>query len=209
MRNSSLLPLLRSRTQGDLLALTYLHPEREYTLTEAARLIGTSVKSVHTEADRLVQAGLLADRRVGVARLIRAETNTPLARPLTDLLAATYGPLPVLTDALREVRGVDRAYIYGSWAARYSGEAGPPPADVDVLVVGELIPTCSRALPMASSPGSDGRSTSVESGPRPGSRPPPRTHSWHRFVPGRSSNSRSTPNARRTDEVEPGSSRHR
>lgn len=146
MRNSSLLPLLRSRTQGDLLALTYLHPEREYTLTEAARLIGTSVKSVHTEADRLVQAGLLADRRVGVARLIRAETNTPLARPLTDLLAVTYGPLPVLTDALREVRGVDRAYIYGSWAARYSGEAGPPPADVDVLVVGTADPDLLESI---------------------------------------------------------------
>jgi hypothetical protein len=27
--------------------------------------------------------------------------------------------------------------IYGSWAARYDGVAGPPPADVDVLVVGE------------------------------------------------------------------------
>jgi hypothetical protein len=34
------------------------------------------------------------------------------------------------------VAGVDRAFIFGSWAARYSGEPGPPPHDVDVLVVG-------------------------------------------------------------------------
>jgi hypothetical protein len=27
-------------------------------------------------------------------------------------------------------------HIYGSWAARYRGEPGPPPADVDVMVVG-------------------------------------------------------------------------
>ena len=166
--------------------MTYLHPERAYTLTQAARLIGTSVKSVHTKADRLVQAALLADRRVGVARLIRAETSTPLARPLTDLLAATYGPLPVLRDALREVRGVDRAYIYGSWAARYSGEAGPPPADVDVLVVGTADRDLLESIAHGVKPRLRREVNIRRSGPRPGSRPPPRTHSWHRFVPGHS-----------------------
>jgi hypothetical protein len=56
---------------------------------------------------------------------------------LTDLLAVTYGPLPVLTDLLSVVAGVDQAYIYGSWAAtRYLGEPGSVPQDVDVLAVG-------------------------------------------------------------------------
>jgi hypothetical protein len=42
----------------------------------------------------------------------------------------------VLTDALAVVPGVERAFIYGSWAARYQGEPGPVPKDVDVLVIG-------------------------------------------------------------------------
>jgi hypothetical protein len=84
-------------------------------------------------ATRLVGAGLPTDRRVGNVRLLRAATDTPLSRPLTDLLAVTYGPLPVLTDALAAVPGVERAFIYGSWAARYRGEPGPVPDDVDVL----------------------------------------------------------------------------
>jgi hypothetical protein len=133
---SPLLPLLRSRVQGDLLALLYLRPDREYSLTEAAARIGASVKAVHQEASRLVEAGLLVDRRVGNVRLVRAAVDTPLTRPLTDLLAVTYGPLPVLTDALAVVPGVERAFIYGSWAARYQGEPGPVPDDVDVLVIG-------------------------------------------------------------------------
>ncbi|HEY5181008.1 MAG TPA: hypothetical protein VIJ07_14755 [Dermatophilaceae bacterium] len=73
---------------------------------------------------------------MGNTRLLRAATGTLLTRPLTDLLAATYGPLPVLTDALRSVPGVQRGFIYGSWAARYFGEIGPVPVDVDVLVIG-------------------------------------------------------------------------
>ncbi len=131
-----LLPLLRSSAQGDLLALLYLHPDREYSLTEAAALIGVSVKTVHTEASRLVAAGFARDSRRGNVRLLRAVTGTPVSRPLTDLLAVTYGPLPVLTDLLAGAPGITAAFIYGSWAARYRGEPGPIPQDIDVLVVG-------------------------------------------------------------------------
>src|SRR5947209_15155086 len=135
--SSALLPLLRSRTQVALLALLYLHPDDEYSLTDIARLIGVSVKSVHDEATRLVEAGYVLERRHGRLRLIRAAADTVVARPLTDLLAVTYGPRPLLTDALREITGIDEAIIYGSWAARYLGEPGPIPADVDVLVIGD------------------------------------------------------------------------
>jgi len=135
-----LLPLLRSRVQGDLLALLYLHPDRDYSLTEAAVLIGASVKTVHTEASRLIAAGFIRDSRRGNVRLLRAVTGTPVSRPLTDLLAVTYGPLPVLNDLLADVEGITHAFIYGSWAARYLGEPGPIPGDVDVLVVGTADP---------------------------------------------------------------------
>jgi hypothetical protein len=135
-----LLPLLRSRVQGDLLALLYLHPDRDYSLTEAARIIGASVRAVHTEASRLSAAGFVSDSRRGNVHLIRAVTDTPVSRPLTDLLAVTYGPLPVLSDLLAGAEGVTHAFIYGSWAARYLGEPGPVPGDVDVLVVGTADP---------------------------------------------------------------------
>ena len=142
MRTSSspLLPLLRSRVQGDLLALVYLNPQEEYSITEAAHRIGASVKAVHQEVTRLVETRLLADRKLGTSRLVRSVQDSLLTRPLTDLLAVTYGPLPVLTRSLSGLDGVDQAFIYGSWAARYNGEPGPVPADVDVLVIGDVDP---------------------------------------------------------------------
>lgn len=136
----ALLPLLRSKVQGDLLALLYLHPEREYSLTDVAHLTGASVKAVHQEASRLIAAGLINDRRHGNLRLLRAVSDSLLTRPLTDLLAVTYGPLPVLSDVLSGLPDIEEAYIYGSWAARYHGEPGPIPADIDVLVIGALDP---------------------------------------------------------------------
>lgn len=138
MRSSppTLLPILRSQVAGDLLALLYLHPEAEYSLTEAASAIGANLPSVHYEVSKLAEGGLIVTRKRGNLRLIRAVNDSLLSRPLTDLLAVTYGPRPVLTDLIAGVEGVAEAYIYGSWAARYRGEPGLVPADVDVLVVG-------------------------------------------------------------------------
>lgn len=48
-----------------------------------------------------------------------------------------FGPRQVLAEELVDVEGIDRAYLFGSWAARYAGEAGRPPADLDVLVIGD------------------------------------------------------------------------
>lgn len=133
---SALLPILRSQVAGELLALLYLHPQEEYSLTEAAIAIGANLNAVHYEAAKLAEGGLITTRKRGNLRLIRAVADSVLTRPLTDLLAVTYGPLPVIADLITDVEGVSEAYIYGSWAARYHGEPGAAPADVDVLVVG-------------------------------------------------------------------------
>ncbi len=94
MRTPLLLPILRSQVQGALLAHLYLHPDAEYSLTDLARMLGASVKTIHHEADRLTEGRLVTSRRVGNVRLVSADTTHRLTRALTDLLAATYGPLP-------------------------------------------------------------------------------------------------------------------
>lgn len=132
----TLLPILRSGVQGDILAAAYLSPDREFSVTELADLANASLKSTAQEVGRLVTAGLLDDRRSGNQRLVRRPEPSRIVTPLGDLLAATYGPLPVLAEELAGVNGINQAYIYGSWAARHEGEAGGPPGDVDVLIIG-------------------------------------------------------------------------
>jgi DNA-binding transcriptional ArsR family regulator len=133
---SQLLPLLRSPLIGELLAWVYLHPEDACSVTDLARRFGTSQSTVSREADRLVAAGLVREVRRGNLRLLQANLDSPLTGPLTQLLTLTYGPAAVLDDVLKDVDGIAEAYIYGSWAARYAGEPGPLPRDIDVLVVG-------------------------------------------------------------------------
>jgi len=138
MKDSTLLPILKSQTQADLLALLYLNPDREFSVTEVARRIGCSVPGAHHEVVRLVDSGFIGERREGNSRLVSAVNNSILTQGLTLLLTATHGPLPILSAALEGVSGITEAYIFGSWAARYLGVAGGVPNDIDVLVVGDV-----------------------------------------------------------------------
>lgn len=134
-----LAPLLRSDTQGRLLAELYLHPNEERTTTELARLADTAVPNASRELRRLVGAGFLHARASGRNRYMRVNQDHPLYRPVAEILRYAYGPVAVLAPLLREVPGVEEAYIYGSWAARLAGEVGPDPEDIDLLVVGDTV----------------------------------------------------------------------
>jgi DNA-binding transcriptional ArsR family regulator len=133
----SLLPILRSQQQGEILALLLGDPDRELSLTEISQLTGAPHPSVYREVQRAQEAGLVATRKIGNTRLVRADTASPYYAGLADVLARAFGVPAILTKALRPVSGIDEAYIYGSWAARHAGESGRRPVgDIDVLLLG-------------------------------------------------------------------------
>ncbi|MGQ0824682.1 MAG: ArsR family transcriptional regulator [Actinomycetota bacterium] len=132
-----LLPILRSRLQAETLAAVLLDPDREWSLTELAGMVEASVATVQREVQRAEEAGVVRSRKQGNTRLVRAEPSGDLTAPLTELLLRSFGPRHVLAGALRDVPGIDAAYLFGSWAARYAGERGPAPRDIDVLVIGQ------------------------------------------------------------------------
>jgi len=129
---------MRSQQQGEILALLLGDPDLELSLTEIAERTGAPSPSVFREIERAEQAGLLTTRRVGRTRLVRANTASPYYAGLAEVLTRAFGVPAVLAEALRELAGITAAYVYGSWAARHAGQAGPRPVgDIDVLVLGE------------------------------------------------------------------------
>ena len=133
----SLLPILRSRQQGELLALLLGDPELEASLTELSALVAVAVSSVHREIDRAESAGLVTSRKIGNTRLVRANTESPYYRGLADVLVKAFGPPRVLAAALARIDNIDTAHIYGSWAARLLGASTDRAVgDIDVLVLG-------------------------------------------------------------------------
>jgi hypothetical protein len=92
---------------------------------------------VHREVARLVDAGILSERRVGRTRLIRANDESPLVGPVREILTIATGPVVTLAEELARIDRIESAFLYGSFAARMLGDAGPAPHDIDVMVVGK------------------------------------------------------------------------
>jgi DNA-binding transcriptional ArsR family regulator len=134
----TLLPILRSQQQGEILALLLGDPDLELSLTEIAARTDTPHPSVHREIERAERAGLVITRRLGNVRLVRANTASPYFAGLAEILTRAFGVPAVLSEVLQPVHGIAAAYVYGSWAARHEGKAGQRPVgDIDVLVLGE------------------------------------------------------------------------
>lgn len=127
------LPLFRSPEQERLLGELFVFADRPISLSELGSRAGTSLGGTHKEVERLESAGLVRSTTVGRNRLIEADPSSPVYMELRGLLLKTLGPEPLLRDALAAVSGIEEAFIYGSWA----DPAKRPPADIDVLVVGD------------------------------------------------------------------------
>jgi hypothetical protein len=132
----ALMPVFRSRHQADLLTLLFLHPEQDHTVTGLAARLGIPLTTAHKELSRLEAADLLTGRAVGRSRLLRANTGHRAFAPLAQLLLVSFGPHVVIAEEFAALPRTNHIVIFGSWAARYAGNDGPAPADIDVLLVG-------------------------------------------------------------------------
>jgi predicted nucleotidyltransferase len=140
MRSKSVaaLPTWRTPHQAHILwmLLRDTNNTPEFSLTEIAGTVGIAASTVHAEVGRLVTAGILRERRIGRTRLISPNPDHPATAPLAALAALTHGPKAVIAEHFADITA-RRVVIFGSWAARDAGHDGPPPNDIDVLVLAD------------------------------------------------------------------------
>ncbi len=125
--------LLGSLARRAILTRTYLDPTREIHLRELVRRTGLAPRTVQQEVERLVRADLLAERRDGNRRYLRANDRHPLFRAVREIVLKTDGLAEVLRGVLKG-EGVEFALVFGSIAAD-KPTAG---SDVDLLIVGDV-----------------------------------------------------------------------
>jgi DNA-binding MarR family transcriptional regulator len=133
---AQLSPLLRSDTQGLILAQLYMNPDDGYSLSDLARFAKTSVPTAMREVEKLLDARWVTERQFGRARLIQVNRQHALFEAVRQIVTFSFGPVALLPSVLYGIDGLERAYIFGAWAARLKRELGPDPHEVDVLLVG-------------------------------------------------------------------------
>jgi predicted nucleotidyltransferase len=129
----SLLTVLFPQVRAEVLRLLFADAGRELHLRDLTRQSGLGLGTVQGELEKLSAADLVTSRRDGNRRYYRANASHPLLPELRQLVLKTSGLREVLADALRGVKGVEVAFVFGSLAAG----AGKGASDVDLFVIGD------------------------------------------------------------------------
>lgn len=130
-----LAPVFRSDGQARLLSEVLL-ASGELSISDAAARAGLPYGTAYGEAQRLLRAGIFQERKVGRARMLSPNPNSPLVEPLRSIVLVVTGPAVLLAQEMSQIVGITSAFLYGSFAARSRGHDGPAPNDIDVMVIG-------------------------------------------------------------------------
>lgn len=125
-------PLFRTDAQARILAVLFERRDVARPLGHVARRAGVPLSTASREVDRLADAGLVTVERSGRMRILSANWDLPWADELATILRHTVGIDARVAEALRDVDGIDEAYLFGSWV----GTDTATPNDIDLLIVG-------------------------------------------------------------------------
>jgi predicted nucleotidyltransferase len=123
---------LRSRARQRLLAYFFTNPAARLHLRDLAERLSVDPSNLSRELRRLEGEGLFRSEVSGRQKYFRLNRKYPLFREVRSIVGKTLGAAPLMARALAGLKGVEEAYLYGSFAHHQQDTA----SDIDVLVIG-------------------------------------------------------------------------
>jgi predicted nucleotidyltransferase len=122
----------RSQARQRLLVYYFTNPEARHHLRDLAERLRIDPSNLSKELGRLEREGLFQSEVSGRQKYFRLNRKYPLFHELRAIIAKTIGAIPLITQSLKKVEGIDDAYLYGSFARNQQDAV----SDFDVLVIG-------------------------------------------------------------------------
>ncbi len=123
---------LLTENMAELLRLFFSNPDRSFYMQEAGRILGKKPGTFQRTINKLVAEGILESEYKGNARFFRVNKKYPLYKEFESIIFKTVGVKGELKSAVDNVKGVELAFIYGSYAKAKEGTL----SDIDLLIIG-------------------------------------------------------------------------
>ena len=123
---------LRSKARQRLLAYYFTNPTVRHHLRDLAERLTIDASNLSQELRRLEREGLFRSEVSGRQKYFQLNREYPLFNEVRNIVAKTIGAIPLITQSLKKIEGIDEAYLYGSFARNQQDAA----SDIDVLVIG-------------------------------------------------------------------------
>jgi predicted nucleotidyltransferase len=123
---------LRSKARQRLLAYFFTNPTARLHLRDLAGRLGIDPSNLSRELRRLEREGLFRSEVNGRQKYFQLNRGYSLFTEVRSIVAKTIGAVPLLAQSLKKVEGIEKAYLYGSFARNQQDAV----SDIDVLVIG-------------------------------------------------------------------------
>ncbi len=123
---------LRSKAAVKLLDYYFLNPDSQHYINELARILELDPKNTETKLKELERKGIFKSEFRGKERYFYLAKNSPLLKHYRQIFLKTYGMEKRLKDTMQNIKGLRKAYIFGSYASNSMDSS----SDIDILAVG-------------------------------------------------------------------------
>jgi DNA-binding MarR family transcriptional regulator len=119
----------RSKSRQSLLAYYFANPAARHHLRDLAARLSIDPSNLSKELSRLERDGLFRSEVSGRQKYFQLNRQYPLFNEVRKIVEKTVGAVPVIARSLKQIEGIDEAYLYGSFADNQQDSA----SDIDVL----------------------------------------------------------------------------
>ena len=126
--------IFKSKTRKELFRLYFNNPDREHYLRELERILGIPVSMVRKELTYLEEQGVFQSMKRGNLTYYLLNHSYPLFDELKGIVFKTIGVQGLLQEVLNKIKGVEIAFIYGSFAKHEETAK----SDIDLLIIGKF-----------------------------------------------------------------------
>jgi len=125
---------LRSQLRRQLLSYYFTNPSARHHLRDVAERLNIDPSNLSKEFARLEREGLFRSEVNGRQKYFQLNRQYPLFDAVRQIVAKTIGAVPLISQVLKNIEGIEEAYLYGSFARNQQDAA----SDIDIFVIGTL-----------------------------------------------------------------------
>ncbi len=123
---------LKSEVTKKLLNYFFINPHESLYVNELSRKLQLDKRNLVKKIRELEKEGLLKSQKRGNLKLYSINKSYPLYKEYKKIILKTIGFEDKLKKTMKEIDGVEEAYIYGS----YAKDKMDVHSDIDLLVIG-------------------------------------------------------------------------
>ena len=126
------LKLKKSKTREKIIRLFFSDLSKKYYLRELERILDLPVGNIRRELLSLEKSGLFKREEMGKQVYYSVNKESPIFEEFKRIVSKTIGVEGLIKEVLRDIKGIDIAFIYGSFAKEKEDSF----SDIDLMIIG-------------------------------------------------------------------------